>query len=658
MNLTQEWFTAERIAEMRLPGMPTTKVGVLKRAHTEGWRAPETEGVLWRRRNAKGGGFEFHFSILPGDCLATIQRVYGRREDAADRTRVQAEIGRTEAWAWFEKLNDTKKTVAAKRLEAILLVRKIVSTGRSRDLAICHSAVENGVGTSTIRNWIAIVAGIDRTDWLPYLAPRHVGRTKTAECHDLAYDWLLRAYLTKSKPSFEDCYRKLLPIAAKEGWSPVPSARTMQRRLDNEDKARVILEREGDEALKRLFPAQERDRSTLHALQAVNADGHKFDVFVKYPDDVVGRVMMIAFQDLYSGKILSYRLDRSENKDAVRLAFGDLVEKYGIPDKCLLDNGRAFASKWMSGGIPNRYRFKVKDEDPDGIMKVLGVTIHWATPYHGQAKPIERAFRDFASDISKDIRFVGAYTGNSPVAKPENYGSKAVPFDLFEKVVAQGVAEHNARTGRKAKVCAGRSFDETFAESYEKAPIRKATAEQRRLWLLAAEGVTAAKVDGSLRLLGNRYWSKFLTEYRGKKLVMRFDPQNLHQDMHVYRLDGGYLGAAKCIEAVSFFDTEKAREHAKNVGDHAKAAKALAKAVIKMRPQDAAKLASGPEEPAPPEAKVVRPIFPTRGSAALKPIQQEDDDPREAEMAEGLRLMNRALRGQVHQLVVPKDDDD
>jgi len=43
-----------------------------------------------------------------------------------------------------------------------------------------------------------------------------------------------------------------------------------------------------------------------------------------------------------------------------------------------------------------------------GLFTSLGCQIHFATPYHGQAKPIERAFRDMAKSIELDPRFAGA----------------------------------------------------------------------------------------------------------------------------------------------------------------------------------------------------------------------------------------------------------
>jgi hypothetical protein len=44
----------------------------------------------------------------------------------------------------------------------------------------------------------------------------------------------------------------------------------------------------------------------------------------------------------------------------------------------------------------------------------------------------------------------------------------------FEQIVERGIAQHNARTGRRGGVCNGRSFDQVFAESYANGVIGKA----------------------------------------------------------------------------------------------------------------------------------------------------------------------------------------
>ncbi|QRY97116.1 DDE-type integrase/transposase/recombinase [Sphingomonas paucimobilis] len=157
-------------------------------------------------------------------------------------------------------------------------------------------------------------------------------------------------------------------------------------------------------------------------MEAVNIDGHKFDVFCRWPDGRIGRPMMVTIQDIYSRKILAWRVDESESALSTRLVFADLFTTWGIPKACLMDNGRAFASKTITGGAKTRFRFKIKDEEPTGVLTALGIAIHWATPYRGQSKPIERAFRDLCDTIAKHPALAGAYTGNKPDAKPRITG--------------------------------------------------------------------------------------------------------------------------------------------------------------------------------------------------------------------------------------------
>lgn len=659
-NLRQEWFSAAELAALSLPMMPTSKVAVLDMARRQEWQRPDWKDRRWRDRQGRGGGVEFHITVLPHVAQIKLTLALTDIEEASEREAGKRELTRAEMWAWFETLPEHKKAEAKRRLEALDAIRTLVQTGIKKTLAAQLVATQFKIALTTLYGWEKCTHGQERHDWLPYLAPRHAGRSEAADCHPDAWDALKSDWLRQSQPTFQSCYERLTRMAAAKGWT-IPSARTLQRRLDALPEGVRVLGREGPEALKRLYPAQQRDRGVFHALEAVNADGHKWDVFVRWPDGHVGRPVMVAFQDLYSGMIVSWRVDRTENKEAVRLAFGDMVERYGIPDHCWLDNGRNFASKWLTGGTRNRYRFKVKDDDPEGVMTQLGVQVHWTTPYAGQSKPIERAFRDMATTVAKHPRFEGAYTGNSPTAKPENYGTAAVDLDVFLKTIGEEIAAHNAREGRRTDTARGRSFKATFEESYERSPIRKATAEQRRLWLLAVEAIGAARVDGSIQLMGNRYWSEFLVSHRGQKLAVRFDPQRLQADLHVYRLDGAYLGAAACVEKVGFADADAARTHAQARSAFSKAQKAMAKAEATLTPAQLAALLPEADEPPPaPASKVVRLVA---GANALKPAAIPNTAMEEEEDAQGawtrsLAQTTRALAGSGRLRVVRPDDED
>lgn len=630
-----QWYSAKEL--IRLPGLPSTVQKINAKAKREGW--------VRRPRKRRGGGSEYLLSALPPKAQAAVvlkeslsangnglkaqnspsicEKGSGHCPDNSlivpplDRREVEREA----LWQGYARATDKRKQKAAKKNAALMAVERLIDEGEKATRATEIVATQCKVDQGTLYRWMQRVKDIDHCDWTAALLDRHTGGGSSAEISLEASRQFRVDYLREEKPSASACYERTLRIYPEKA-----SVGAFMAQLRKEVPAPVILlARGGPEALKRSFPAQKRDRSVFQAMQAVCADGHQFDVFVHWPDGEICRVVGVFWQDLFSGKILSYRIDRTENSDAVRLSFGDMVERYGIPDLAYLDNHRGFATKWLTGGAPNRYRFKIKPEDPIGILIALGTRICWCSPYWGQAKPIEVAFGDLGEYVSKHPAFSGAYTGNKPDAKPENYGSRAIPLQEFIKILDTEIIAHNARLGRRSTVCAGRSFDQVFNESYSQSIIRKATQEQKRLWLLAAEGVFSSRQDGSICLLNNRYWDECLSNYMGQRLVVRFDPQKLHSGVHVYALDGRFLCTAACIAAVGFNDSAVAREHARARGHFIKAQKEMLASERRMSALAAAKLLPQIEDAEPPESKLVRPIFAAQALTGTYGATKESD---------------------------------
>ncbi|MBY6243515.1 transposase domain-containing protein [Methylosinus sp. Sm6] len=604
-----DWLTTTEILALGAPSLPSHMSKLAELISSQGWRK---NASFARVRFGRGGGYEYHLSLLPPDARA---KALAARATAAVEKANTVSQG---LWAAFDRLPEKTKEKARRRLVAVEAVQSM-GNDCTREVAVAWVAKEFDVCASTLWSWLALVEGVDRGDRLPHLAPRHVGRTATAECDPRAWDFLVADYLRAESPAFEPCYRRLTRAAAAESWSPIPSSKTLQRRIEKEiPRAARTLARSGREAAQRIYPHQRRTKAHFHAVQSVNADGHKFDVFVKWADGSISRPMMVGFQDLYSGMVLAHRIDKSENKEMVRLAFADVVERFGIPEKCWLDNGRAFASKWLTGRLANRYRFKIKDEDPEGILLSIGCRdVHWTTPYHGQAKPIERAWKDMCANISTHPAFAGAYTGNKPDAKPENYGKTAVPEQRFREIVASEIAAHNTRPGRRTATAKGRSFQQTLQESLDNgALVRRATKEQRRMLLMAAEGVNVDKRTGEIALMESRYWAEELVEHIGKKVIVRFDPQNLGTALAVYTLDNRFIAEAQPIGDVRFDDVDKAREHARVRNDYVRKQRDFLEANRRLDIDQVAALLPQPEATPPEPAKVTRLVAngPTRGS--------------------------------------------
>lgn len=552
----REWFTAAELAAFALPGLGNVKRRINELAAAERWAlAVDARGnALARKRQARGGGTEYHVAVLPAaaraalgmNWLAEVADVSATAPDVATMTAQQL-------WRWYDAAGDRVQTAAQRRLAIVQQVETFEEIGMTRSAAIGATAKQFGVGKSSIWTYLGLIDGVAVSDRLVHLAPRPQGGGSEAEVDPEAWRLLLSDYLRPEQPTFSSCYWRLSRDYAAPRGLTLPTERTLRRKLEREvDQRLVVYRRQGEEASRRSLPSQRRSVAELHALEWVNIDGHKFDVFVRWEDGRIGRPIMIALQDIYSRKFVAHRIDETENMLATRLAFADLFRDYGIPKHCTLDNGRAFASKGITGGAKTRFRFKIREEEPTGLLTALGIKTHFALPFRGQSKPIERAFKDLCDTIARAPVCAGAYTGNSVDAKPENYGDRAIPIAEFRLIAAAGIAAHNAKMGRRTETARGRSFDVAFAESYATAPIGKATPEQLRMALLTAEERTCDRRTSEVSLAGNRYWSEALSAHAGKKLVLRFDPENLHSEVYVYDRQGAFLCVAPILATTGF----------------------------------------------------------------------------------------------------------
>jgi hypothetical protein len=621
LNHESSWYSASQLAG--LPGMPTTRAGVIDRSNRESW--PK------RPRQGRGGGYEYPLSALPAETIAalsktsTVQLTLPTIESARHYTDAQAET----LAAVYEAKPQSEKDKAHHCLAAVQEWKQLELLDVPYKARVAVMEDKYAVSAPTISRYLTKVDGAPEHLWLYLLTPGYVGRTKKADMDAEAWEYLKADYLRREQPTATACILRLQRIAAQRGWK-IPSKKTLERRLDAIPEAVKVLARQGEKALQAMYPAQKRDKSALSALEIINGDGYKHNLWVQFPDGEICRAKTWVWQDVYSNAITTWRIDKTEHTDVIRLSFGDLCERFGIPDKhVLLDNTLAAANKTMSGGTKTRFRFKVREDEPLGVFPLLGLQVMWATPKHGQSKPVERCFGvgGLGEIVDKAPEFAGSWTGNSVANKPDadEYDGKSRPVPLaeLERVMAREIDAWNRREGRRSAIAKGRSYWQVFEESYNTKAIRKPTESQRRLWLLATEPVKANRVDGSITLdagrivgeaLANRYWAPELNEHRGQQVVARFDPARLHEGVHVYTLDGRYLCYAECHAAEGFNDRDAAREHQRNRRGYMKAQKQLLEAELRMDALEAAKYMPGSTEapagiPAPKGSGVVKGEF-------------------------------------------------
>nr|WP_220701761.1 transposase domain-containing protein [Brenneria goodwinii] len=637
-----EWFSANELAGMA--GMPSTA----RRTRDTLERLVKSNPELCRKREGTKA-LEYHFSCLPSYTRAAVMKHSGVVNIGGHSYEIKKvnedTYCREVLWHRWESATEKQRQAAQKKTEAVMAVAALIDTNVDVVTAFDAVAETHDASVASVRRWYYTARKFAREDWVASLLGQYghnieTRRKKEADCDPKAWDFFLADYLRPERPALRTVYARLEDAAKANAWV-IPSLSSMRRKLEREIpvEQRVLL-REGEHAAMRLFPCQERTVADIAAMEWVNGDGYQHNVFVKWFNGEVLRPKTWIWQDIRTRKILAWRTDVSENSDSIRLSLSDMIERYGIPRQLTIDNTMAAANKWTTGGVPNRYRFKVKDDDPKGIIPLLGIELHWTSVMfgrgHGQAKPVERAFSHggLGEAVDKHPLLAGAHTGPNPMDKPDNYGDRVVDADVFLKALAEGIAFWNRRPNRNTEICRGMmSFDDAFEESYQQATIRKATPEQRRLLLLPAEAVRISEsgtfvmeAGGKVQARKNRYFNERLLGLKPNKVVVRFDPQNLHQSVLCYTLDGRFICEATCIEKTGFGDTQAAREHKRNRTQFVKRTKEAAQAARRMSALEAAELMPDTVPPAPPESRVVEILRPAGNTMQRHLVEEEIDE--------------------------------
>ncbi len=470
----------------------------------------------------------------------------------------------------------------ARRQAALGDYRRGLERGLGCVAAADAAAVVHGVSRATIYRWMTREqdATLCSCEQPRSGAPERAWATAGAK---EAWRYYRADYLRPEQPASRACYRRVRALASVNGWT-VPSEKTFLRRLRREvSPAAVIQARLGNLGLLSTFPRQERSVSDLAPLEWVCGDGRRHDLFVLPPTGAASgkavRPVVWYWQDVYSRRILAWRGGLVESADLVRLATVDLCTRHGVPQHILIDNTRAAAAMWLSGGSSNRQRWRSSGEDVPGILHLLGIQVHHTGVERslggrgigrGWAKPVERSFRDLAEAIDRHPRAAGAYTGRSTLHKPENYQSCALPWKEFVTLVDKCIAAHNAQPGRRTEAAAGGSFDDAWRAAIGAVAVRRLADSQRALLLLACE-TTKVRRDGTLGLTAgrgagvprNRYYHEVLLGRVGQQLVARFDPEDLHTRVYVYDLVGRWLCQAECLLPVGFASATAAKAHSR-----------------------------------------------------------------------------------------------
>lgn len=350
----KEWMTAREIAEAGLPDLPTTKRGVAMLAASERW---DEHPAYSRQRKGKGGGFEYHFRLLP--TLAQLQ--------LTQRTMVVGTVANDEpSQAPSTPLSDRAARERDARL-AILAQFERFSNGIRLAQASCLQVFTdkyNG-GSLAVEGWVKdVVPHLSKRTLLRWKSAKKAGQSaslavdrgqsrKGTGVFDLAANGRLRAFalaLIVEQPHFSakhvrtlciDEFGEEVEVCGKR--IPMPPIRTFQwalkqlkednrvliTKVTNPDKYRSTMLPSGTGMMRHIGLPNELWMIDASPVDALCVDG-RHSIYIAI--DLATRRIVIT-------------VSRTPRASAVGLMVRKAVLEWGVPQQIKTDNGSDFVAE-------------------------------------------------------------------------------------------------------------------------------------------------------------------------------------------------------------------------------------------------------------------------------------------------------------------------
>lgn len=161
------------------------------------------------------------------------------------RTLAHKQI-REKQWQSFDRQSGVAKERGMKRILILDQIFRRVAAGITKSDAVAEAAVVNGIGKSTIWQWLSSIDGVERHDWWAYLTPAFRGGGRRAQIDEWILETIAKDYLRTERPSWAECVRRLQTAASERGIA-LPHPRTIWRRFDRKFGHLTIARWRGEE---------------------------------------------------------------------------------------------------------------------------------------------------------------------------------------------------------------------------------------------------------------------------------------------------------------------------------------------------------------------------------------------------------------------------
>lgn len=388
-----EWLThremAEAVKRLKLSRLPASVQGWADHAERDGWASCPT---LCRRRQGRGGGREYHLSLLPESLKAALQGEKSRAVVLQHQSEQRAiEVSRRQAISTADLSARQREVMEARSAVLSAIEAYQVAEGLSRRQAIVRFVAEPAV----IRMSDTMLAAandrsgdpsISRPTLYRWFGNRDDGGVvalaplATKEKQDMpAWFWqFLRFFANPQKPCLHDAlaeYAATLPVdRAPPSYDQV---RRLMNRLGNVERHRG---REGSLTLKARMAYVMRSTADLLPGCVYTSDGKTFDAEVAHPiHGKAFRPEISTVVDVATRRALGFSTSLAENQFGVVDALRHAVETAGVCAIFYTDRGPG-------------YRNDLLDNQLTGVTERLGITKMHSLPYNSQARGIIERF--------------------------------------------------------------------------------------------------------------------------------------------------------------------------------------------------------------------------------------------------------------------------
>lgn len=446
---------------------------------------------------------------------------------AQDRSLTPAE-----SRAMFEAYENAGRAHEERTEKAFSIVRMftdLVEQGYSKGDAEKAVMASYDVSRPTVSRYRAATNGHPVSEWMPRLSPNFKGGRPLAEFTEAAYEYIYGAYLNTSKTPLTVVLIQARSLALEKGWV-IPGDDAVRARLAKEPRWAHILGREGPKALEQSQPPVRRDYTDVAVNEIWCSDGHRLDLFCRWPDGTVERLFMIFWCDTRSRLVLGVKVYSNPTAQGVLSAFGMAMQRTGYaPNEAKIDNGMEYAAKSVTGGQANRYRNKVVPFEPIGLLTHVGTKAIWSKPGRGQDKQIESFWNFIIANFVKLPEFEGAYCGKDTASKPEGFDPKkcAIPVAMVQAKLAQVLHYFNTQHRHRGSGMDGRTPQEVYEALFD--PATRTRVDPMHIEM-CNHGVAQIKPDRSsvytLSIPGygvHRYWSEAIAGLPAASLDHKHD---------------------------------------------------------------------------------------------------------------------------------------